>query len=281
MVIVTEGKNRVLGLIQSDIHRGGFGTGSTNELATDTGVIGSYTLIAGCDGIAGWSNEEDGEAVVLNNTQGQFIGGSACLNIPFTAGGTFDRGGWYKTLGATYDLTNKYLYTGFFVNDKTELTTGGSCVRVYLGTAGFANSSYWNFDRTGLYSGWQYLECDIDSPDGTVGAGGTMTEVTRIKLQAHSGNVIGGSDMRMDEWHYLVQNTIGITSTLATPSFTSADKVLKISHTLNSVSGNYYELAEFTLSLNSGNSILNRQAHEITRKDNREEWQTTTLLYIE
>jgi len=278
MVILTSGKAQILSLLDADLYKGGLGIDSTFPISSNSGLVGSYFLVNSCDAIAGWNNEEDAGAEVLNNTPEYFIEGTGCLNIPYTF--VAGRGGWFRGIGGS-DLSGNHLCVGFFITDKTNLSVGGSCVRILLATAAFADSSYWDFSRDDLYNGWQYLACDVDKPDGTVGLGGTMTNVQNIKIQVHSGGNIGGSDMRLDDWHYLVPNAIGINNSLQTPTTTITSQVLKVSYNVNSMQANYYEYNECGLSLNSGADMLNRQNFVTIRKDNGEEWQITTMLYIE
>lgn len=279
MAILTGGKNRVLTLIDNDLYRGGLGTKSTDATSSDTGLLGSYDLIEACDAAGGWIKSGVAGTEILNDTEGYDIGGysvggTACLNLPANVGTNL----WLKNIGGS-DYTGKHVYCGFFIADKTELATGGSCVRVYLHSTVLGN--YWNFSRDSLYNGWQYLECDVDNEDGVIGTGGTMTNVQAIELSVQADEIVGGSDMRMDDWHYLTPNSIGIMHSWETPTTSSANKVLKVSYNVGGTIANYYEHAETGLSLNSGNVMLNRNAFEIARKDRGEEWQNTFLLYID
>lgn len=281
MVLLSAGKTRILSEISSDLYKCGLGTNGATPTESQTGLLGSYTSLATCDAVAGWNNVEDADPEVLNSNSTDYIEGNGCLNLPLTPGGTYDRGGWWKDLGGSYDLSDKRVYVGYFITDKSELTTGGSCVRVYFGTNSLQHASYWNFPKTDLYNGWQYLECDVSSPDGTFFSGGTMTNIHYIKLEVHSSNSIGGSDMRMDDWHYLTSDTAGITNSLEDPSVTTYNQVLELDTTFDSLSGTFYELREIGNSMSSGGSVqLNRQNFSVRRKPQTEEWRSINYLYI-
>lgn len=62
---------------------------------------------------------------------------------------------------------------------------------------------------------------------------------------------------------------------------TTADKQITIDHNLPSTDGNGSTLSEFVINLNAGTDFLSRIVITGLAKQSTEQWQTTTILFIE
>jgi len=204
----------------------------------------SVASIDDCDATAGWSNGGDATAVALNNTAGEFMEGTGCLNMPTTySAGTSN---WYRTVGA-FDGTTDYFAWPVYITDLADITAGASACVIHLGTGGFTDYNIYNFNKTQLQVGWNALVCDVDNPDSTAGAGATENAIDRIKLTITNATTWTTNDVRMD-WvqTYPIADTFG-SWVSGYPTYNTTNKSVSISGQDLSTQTNGYYLREFGL----------------------------------
>lgn len=198
-----------------------FGANDQSPAVTDTALDArlpkSPTTIDACDATTGWANAGDGDAETLNTTSGERREGTGCLNLPSTySTGTSS---WSKTIAGT-DVSSSYvlLQVYFSTAAYSNLTAGTDTVRIYLGTGGFTDANYYDFDKTNIRSNdWTVLYIDVESPTGTDGSGATTTNVDSIKIQYKAGASIGTNNARMDYWVYAADSEFDVSMTTSYP----------------------------------------------------------------
>jgi len=76
-----------------------------------------------------------------------------------------------------------------------------------------------------------------------------------------------------------LETAVSATNLALTTSKT--DKQILMDHNLNNATGNGNSLTEFGITLNSGTDFLSRVVIDGLTKQNTEQWQTTTIVFIE
>lgn len=218
-----------------------FGAGTSAATVADSNLQKplprSATTIDACDATAGWGQGADGDAVVLNNTTGEYKHGTGSLNLPVT----FVTGlaNWDKTIAGT-NLTGKWLYVWFYVSDKaTYLDAAGTfAVRLVLGTGGYVNINNYDTTYANITNGWNMLVFDLASPTSTGGAGATIANVDRIRIQLDVIANAAGNAMRMDYWHYASLTEQSIVVSAGYPTFDTGNRKVTLRGILESTEAN-------------------------------------------
>jgi len=221
---------------------------SKTPVVTDTKVISplpistsNVAIIDACDSTSGWSVSGDASAVTLNNTAGEYLEGTGCLNMPvvYSAGTS----SWYKTVTG-FDGTGDYYTWMLYISSLSDISSGSNACQIDLGTGGFANYNGYYFDKNILQVGWNALVCDIENPDSIFGFGATITNIDRIRLTITNATTWTTNDIRMD-WN----QTYPIVDTFTTfssgyPSYNTSNKSVTLSGQDVSTSTNGYLIRE-------------------------------------
>lgn len=201
------------------------------------------TSIDTCDVITGWSNENDGTAVVLNTTVGDYKEGTGCLNLPLTySTGT---AGWYKTIGST-DLSSRYIYVWFYVENKATYISSSGGVRIILGTGGFTDTNIYETDYVDLENGWNLLVFETSDYTSQDGAGATITTIDRIKLEIDC-IATATDNIRMDYWHSATLTNQSIDIVAGYPTFNTTNQTVTLRGLVGTSEMNGYVIKEVGL----------------------------------
>jgi hypothetical protein len=160
----------------------------------------AWTIQDDCDSTA-WSLAGNAATPVLNyNT---YKTGTTALNLIMNAGGGSST--WYKTLGGTFDGTDKALRVWFRIRDSTAMgkfSAMGNGLQIRVGNDA-SNYFYYDnpFGTSELIVGWNLLGFDFATA-GTVGS----PDVTQLDYLAvlviaeGAGDTFTGDEFIMDTW---------------------------------------------------------------------------------
>ena len=176
----------------------GTGAQSPSVGSTDltTPVPVTYTEVDDCDATTGWSASTDG-SVALNNTDGEFVEGTGCLNL-VKSGGTQTSVTYSKTTTSA-DFTSKALWLWIYFTDVDDLKASGTCVEVRFGSDS-SNYYYKQYAASALADGQNWLHFTSATATGTTGSPSiTACDYTAVILTVDSAtDTFTGNRVRID-----------------------------------------------------------------------------------
>lgn len=279
MVLTDTGRGQVVDTLEPIFVNGGVGISSTAFDPTDTGLFGAGTTVDSCDVTTGWTVEGDASSTSINTTSGEYLEGSACINL--IAAVSTGTAGYYKTIAST-DLSSKKLLTWIFMEEISYLVDTSTAIVITLGTGGFTNSYSYIADRDSLINGWNSLLVDVDNPDSSTGTGCVTSTVDRVKVELEINANLTSNFARMDYWRYYEEDTLGVTDSIL-PLTVETEKVsdyyIKTTHLLDATVSNGLNISEAGDS--DGVYLLSRVTFPEIEKGTNTEIQIDKFYYIE
>lgn len=183
----------------------------------------SYDTLDDMDTTTDWSESDDGQAVELNDTEGEYREGDACLNFPvsYSSGSA----SWSKSFSSV-DLSDKYVGFYFYIESRTSLENSDSALTIDLGTDGLTDYNSYEFPRSKIVNGWNYLTFFVDDFDSEEGLGATLSDVTDIKITVKTQQSLSGNEMRFDFISYFSESDAEISFASGYPIFNETDNTV-------------------------------------------------------
>lgn len=276
-MIVNSGKSAFITQINSILSEGGVGISNTAENASDSGLFGGGTTIDEMDSSNSTNWTEGGDALNPSDltSSGEFQHGTGCMGV-----------GWnYSTGSATYertisstDLSDKEVYSWFYISDKSALATGSNSIRVSLGT-GSTDTYYYDFSYDDLISGWNTLRILPNTISGSTGAGATLTGITYVKYEFNQTANVTVGNARLDYLRYYSPDTLGITEATANLSKTTGSFYIRTTHSVGPNYANGVDVVE--VADTDGTTVLSRTTIPAVTKGLATELQIDKYYYWE
>lgn len=280
-MFLKSGKNLLRDLLVGDstdtLYYGGVGLNNTSVVTTDTGLIGGGTTVDAFDATTGWNIADDAITPTTNTTTGEYKEGTGCMDV----GATYSAGvaTYYKT-ETSFDATGGFVVMWIYIDDKSELTDTTDCIKITLGTGGYTNTDYWNFDYDNLVDGWNSLICKIGDSSGTTGTGVDVSDIDSVKIQFKDNTTIGSGNIRFDYLRYYEPDTMGVTDSKKATVITTGDRYIKTEYTLYSTESNGLSLYEYGDSTVNGTLVTRSTFTEIDKTQSYE-MRVVGYLYFE
>lgn len=276
MALLNNARGLIITAVEPLFVNGGVGLDNTNPQITDTSIFGGGVTIDSCEATTGWSVSGDGSAVTLNTTSGEYIEGTACINLPTSHSTGVAK--FYKTISDT-NLSGKIVAVWYYIDNVADLADSVDAISIDLGTGGFTNYNTYNFNRDELASGWNSLVIDADSLDASSGSGATLATVNRVRLNVKADLTQATNDMRMDYLRYYESGTLGIADSINPLSVTTGNYYIKTTHNIAATESNGLEIVE------SGDStasvLLSRQTFAAINKGSNTSIQIDKYYYLD
>jgi len=167
--------------------------------------ISNVTLIDNCQ-TADWNETGDADTDVVNNTAGQYIEGTGCLNLGKNGSSQTSFGYNKSTAGAYVFTAGKVTYLFVYITDTSDLAETDA-IKVGFGSD-TSNYYYTSYDRADLSNGWNALKISRSSASsqGTPDENACDTLIILFEAVTAATTITKGN-IRMDYWSLAASNS--------------------------------------------------------------------------